>query len=255
MKGNRAVLTAIVILVIAVAGWWLFRRGGGERDRSAGAVRQREEGRRDRSASNEATLAGDTKRAIAAPPNGRIHFHARIPDDGWLKVSLGMKPEAWTKEGNGVYFFVGVSDGRAFEQLFTQTVNPFANPGRAPVDPGHGRSRRRTPARTWRSSSTRARVGPGQRRRQSQRSAALGRARDRHALIGVRSMRVPLLDLQEQYRPLRDEILAAIARVCDSQRFIGGPEVDALERELRGLPRRRRTPSASRPAPTRCSSR
>ena len=29
-----------------------------------------------------------------------------------------------------------------------------------------------------------------------------------------------------------DEILAAIARVCDSQRFIMGPEVDALEREL-----------------------
>jgi dTDP-4-amino-4,6-dideoxygalactose transaminase len=43
---------------------------------------------------------------------------------------------------------------------------------------------------------------------------------------------VPLLDLQAQYRPLRDEILSAIARVCDSQRFILGPEVDALEREL-----------------------
>jgi dTDP-4-amino-4,6-dideoxygalactose transaminase len=45
-------------------------------------------------------------------------------------------------------------------------------------------------------------------------------------------MRVPLLDLQAQYAPLRDEILAAIARVCDSQRFIMGPEIEALEREL-----------------------
>jgi dTDP-4-amino-4,6-dideoxygalactose transaminase len=45
-------------------------------------------------------------------------------------------------------------------------------------------------------------------------------------------MPVPLLDLREQYRPLRDDILAAIARVCDSQHFIGGPEVDALERDL-----------------------
>jgi len=44
--------------------------------------------------------------------------------------------------------------------------------------------------------------------------------------------RVPLLDLSAQYRPLRDEILAAIARVCDSQRFILGAEVEALEREL-----------------------
>ena len=45
-------------------------------------------------------------------------------------------------------------------------------------------------------------------------------------------MSVPLLDLQAQYRPLRDELLAAITRVCDSQRFIMGPEVDGLEREL-----------------------
>ena len=43
---------------------------------------------------------------------------------------------------------------------------------------------------------------------------------------------VPLLDLDAQYRPLRDEILAAVIRVCDSQRFIMGAEVEALEREL-----------------------
>ena len=46
------------------------------------------------------------------------------------------------------------------------------------------------------------------------------------------STRIPLLDLQAQYRPLRDELLAAIARVCDSQRFIMGPEITALEEEL-----------------------
>ena len=43
---------------------------------------------------------------------------------------------------------------------------------------------------------------------------------------------VPLLDLEAQYRPIRDQVLAAITRVCDSQRFILGAEVDALEREL-----------------------
>jgi dTDP-4-amino-4,6-dideoxygalactose transaminase len=47
-------------------------------------------------------------------------------------------------------------------------------------------------------------------------------------------MKVPLLDLQAQYRPLRDEILAAITRICDSQRFIMGPEIESLERELAG---------------------
>jgi dTDP-4-amino-4,6-dideoxygalactose transaminase len=45
-------------------------------------------------------------------------------------------------------------------------------------------------------------------------------------------MSVPLLDLEAQYRPLREDILAAVTRVCDSQRFIMGPEIDALEREL-----------------------
>jgi dTDP-4-amino-4,6-dideoxygalactose transaminase len=43
---------------------------------------------------------------------------------------------------------------------------------------------------------------------------------------------VPLLDLKAQYNPLRTEILDAISRVCDSQRFIMGPEVEGLEREL-----------------------
>jgi len=46
---------------------------------------------------------------------------------------------------------------------------------------------------------------------------------------------VPLLDLQAQYRPLREEILAAMTRVADSQRFIMGPEVDSLEREMTAL--------------------
>jgi dTDP-4-amino-4,6-dideoxygalactose transaminase len=45
-------------------------------------------------------------------------------------------------------------------------------------------------------------------------------------------IRVPLLDLNAQYEPIRDSVLAAITRVCNSQRFIGGEEVEALEREL-----------------------
>ena len=45
-------------------------------------------------------------------------------------------------------------------------------------------------------------------------------------------MTVPLLDLHAQYTPLREALLDAVTRVCDSQRFIGGPEVEGLEREL-----------------------
>jgi dTDP-4-amino-4,6-dideoxygalactose transaminase len=45
-------------------------------------------------------------------------------------------------------------------------------------------------------------------------------------------MQVPLLDLQAQYATIRDEILQAVTRVCDSQQFILGPDVDLLETEL-----------------------
>src|SRR5262245_50149007 len=43
---------------------------------------------------------------------------------------------------------------------------------------------------------------------------------------------VPLLDLSAQYAPIRQEIIDALTRVADSQRYILGPEVEALEREL-----------------------
>ena len=44
-----------------------------------------------------------------------------------------------------------------------------------------------------------------------------------------------MLDLRRQYASIREEVLAAIARVCDSQSFILGPEVEALEREIAAL--------------------
>ena len=48
-------------------------------------------------------------------------------------------------------------------------------------------------------------------------------------------MYVPLLDLKEQYGTIRDEIRTALDRVCESQQFILGPEVEALETEIATL--------------------
>jgi len=48
-------------------------------------------------------------------------------------------------------------------------------------------------------------------------------------------VRVPLLDLRAQFAPIRDEVLKAIARVCDDQRFIMGPEVEGLETTMAPL--------------------
>lgn len=130
---NRAVLTAVVVVVVLALGWWLFgRRGGasqvdliarfGDAEKRPGA---------ELFSIVDATLAGETKKAIAVGPTAgtRLTWKVHVPDDGWLWVSVGLKPEVWEKEGDGVKFLVGVSDGRAFEPLFEQHVNPFANAG------------------------------------------------------------------------------------------------------------------------------
>lgn len=43
---------------------------------------------------------------------------------------------------------------------------------------------------------------------------------------------VPMLDLRRQFEQVRAEVLAAVGRVCASQHYILGSEVEAFEREL-----------------------
>jgi dTDP-4-amino-4,6-dideoxygalactose transaminase len=45
-------------------------------------------------------------------------------------------------------------------------------------------------------------------------------------------MKVPLLDLKAQYTAIKQEVLAATTEVYDSQHFILGPKVEALEKEV-----------------------
>jgi len=47
-------------------------------------------------------------------------------------------------------------------------------------------------------------------------------------------VRVPLLDLAAHHTPLRGELLEAFTGVMDTQRYILGPEVEALEAEIAG---------------------
>jgi hypothetical protein len=133
MKGNRAVLTAVVVVLALVIGWWLFGRRNGQEhiDLINLFAEAQKRPNAETFAIIDATLAGESKKAIAINPSvgSRLVYKVTVPDDGWLWVSVGMRPESWEKEGDGVKFLVGVSDGRAFEQLFAQHLNPFANPG------------------------------------------------------------------------------------------------------------------------------
>lgn len=49
------------------------------------------------------------------------------------------------------------------------------------------------------------------------------------AVSGSLPSAIPMLDFSRQYAALRDETLAAITEVCDSQRFVLGPAVTAFE--------------------------
>jgi dTDP-4-amino-4,6-dideoxygalactose transaminase len=53
------------------------------------------------------------------------------------------------------------------------------------------------------------------------------------------AMNVPLLDLQAQFRSIRDEVLAAVMAVAESQQFIMGPAVAELEAAVAALGRTR----------------
>jgi dTDP-4-amino-4,6-dideoxygalactose transaminase len=48
-------------------------------------------------------------------------------------------------------------------------------------------------------------------------------------------MQVPLLDLKAQYATIKDEVLKQINEVLDSQRCIGGPKVEELEKKIAEL--------------------
>src|SRR3990172_1581778 len=52
--------------------------------------------------------------------------------------------------------------------------------------------------------------------------------------FGGPRLNVPLLDLRAQFSTLRDEVRVVLEEICESQNFILGPKVAALEREVAG---------------------
>ena len=131
MKGNRAVFTAIVVVVLIIVGWWLFKRTS--RGPAIDLIATFESATKKPAQGTfqvlDADLNGERKHAIFTAPPTRIIWKVKIPDDGWIKTWVGMKPESWDKEGDGVLFRIGVSDGRTFEDLSTLHVDPYHNKG------------------------------------------------------------------------------------------------------------------------------
>lgn len=133
MRGNRAVIATVVAIVLVVGGWWLFARGetGEPIDLLARFAEAEKRPAPGTFTVREVELSGQTRKAIVVEPGpaSRLRWMVQVPDDAWISVAVGLLPEAWEKEGDGVLFRVGVSDGRTFEDLVTQNVNPFVNKG------------------------------------------------------------------------------------------------------------------------------
>lgn len=132
MRGNRAAIAAVVAIFLVVGGWWLFKRGSaGEPIDLLARFDEAQKAPAGAFTVRDVDLAGQVRRAIAISPGAgsRIRWKVQVPDDAWISVAVGMLPESWEQEGDGVLFRVGVSDGRTFEDLVTQNVNPFANKG------------------------------------------------------------------------------------------------------------------------------
>jgi len=131
MQGNRAVVAVVVAIVLGAGVWLFLKRTTGAQSIPlipllASAEKRPESGTFE---IVDAEVGGETKPAIYTVAPTRITYRVRIPNDAWLRVAVATRPDSWTQEGDGVLFLVGVSDGRQYDQLFEQHVNPAGNEG------------------------------------------------------------------------------------------------------------------------------
>ena len=129
-KNVVAALAALAVLVAVVAFWTLRRGGPAAAIDLVGLLPDAQKTSTWDGTGGEpftvaaVTLAGETRQAIFAPPFSRIRWKVEVPRRGTLEIYYGVREDAWTGEGNGVQFRVGVSDGRSYEEYLKEVVNP-----------------------------------------------------------------------------------------------------------------------------------
>jgi hypothetical protein len=130
---NKKVVAALACLaaVVAVVAFWMLRKGGTTAAIDLVSLLPQAVARSTWEQPGETpftvkavTLAGETHQAIFAPPHARIRWKIEVPRRGTLEVFYGVREDAWTAEGNGVQFRIGVSDGRTYEEYLREVVNP-----------------------------------------------------------------------------------------------------------------------------------
>lgn len=131
MKSNAKVLIAVAVLLVIALGWYVFHRRSGAANLVDLVDQFPQAEHRSNSTPLEAafevgtsTIDGQQKRTILAKPFSRITYRVVVPPDAWLEVNFGMRPDSWEQPGDGAQFRVGISEGKTYEELLRQYVNP-----------------------------------------------------------------------------------------------------------------------------------
>ena len=136
MKRNQIIALVLLLLVLAIGFWYIRSGRGGPVAADLIELFPSAETRSNLTPKELAfsirdeTLGGETRKAIYMVPTSRlIYKRIEIPENAWLRVWLGIREEAWTKCTDGVLFRIGVSDGRTYDELLKQHVDPLNNSG------------------------------------------------------------------------------------------------------------------------------
>ncbi len=124
-----AAVAGVVLVAVAVV-WFARRDVAGEAiallDRLDEAGKRTNVETADQFSVSEVTIGGESRRAILALPHSRLIWPVSVPAGGWMEVAFALAPEAWesAEEADGVQFRIGVSDGRIYDELLRQVVDP-----------------------------------------------------------------------------------------------------------------------------------
>jgi hypothetical protein len=129
---KRPILLIVGVAAAVLLGWLLLSREGGEEvavdlvEQFATAKDKRP--RAETFSVGDISLGGVEKPAILVSEPSRLVYAVTVPENGELRVSLGLQEQAWTVEGDGVLFRVLVAAGGPPEEILNLVVNPFGNP-------------------------------------------------------------------------------------------------------------------------------
>jgi hypothetical protein len=126
----KTIVAAAGLLALALIVWWWSRPTGPTNVLDLVELLPRAEKRSTSDPPPSAfsvetvTIDGQTKKAVVAKTTARLIYTLTVPPDGWLEVSFGMRPDTWDLPGDGAQFRVGLSEGKTYEELLRQYVNP-----------------------------------------------------------------------------------------------------------------------------------